>query len=240
MTFVTLFCIGQNKSGVAYYTKESKLNNEKLNNSDVKEELKKAISNVNETIGSNEYVLKFNPNFAKYQLVEKMNSDENSSFKNKLALAFSGFNGVAFFDKKIGHLIIKKEILDETFLITTKFEEMNWILTKEKLILNGLTCYKAKKVLIKEGRNGVIETEITVWYTPEINLPYGPDGFGGLPGLIIQLENGNIVTTLDKIEFVDKEIKITLPTKGKKLTEGEFNAFMKDFSMNREKYINKN
>lgn len=239
-TIISFLCIGQNKNGIAYYSKESKIsNNQLISSTKVNEEIKKAVSNIDENIRNNEYILEFNTYFGKYQLVKKLDSDESSSFKNKLALAFSGFNGVAFFDKKNGTIVVEKNVLDETLLITTKFEDIDWVLTKKKLILNGLTCYKAKRILKKEGRNGSFETEIIAWYAPEINLPYGPDGFGGLPGIIIQLENGNVVTTLKKIEFIDEEMIINLPTKGKKLSENEYNAFMKDFSMNREKYLKK-
>ena len=115
-----------------------------------------------------------------------------------------------------------------------------WELTKEKLIINDLTCYKATTVLKLQGRRGEILRPVLAWYTTDINLSAGPDGFGGLPGLIIQLEVNNVVTALKKIEFSDKPVDVKLPTKGKKMTEAEFDALMKDMVENRSKYYDKN
>ena len=61
-----------------------------------------------------------------------------------------------------------------------------------------------------------IEFTIEAWYTPEIPMPYGPIGYGGLPGLILQLERSHVI-------FIAKEITLN-PTGGikpiKELTEG--------------------
>jgi GLPGLI family protein len=81
-----------------------------------------------------------------------------------------------------------------------------------------------------------------VWYTPDISLPIGPDGFAGLPGLIVQIEKGQVITILDKIEFTNKNraVKIEIPTDGLKMSQDEFNALMKDMALNKMKYYNKN
>ena len=56
-----------------------------------------------------------------------------------------------------------------------------WKLLPEKKKLLNYTCQKAEMVF--RGRT------YTAWFTPEIPLNEGPGKFGGLPGLILQLNN---------------------------------------------------
>ena len=53
--------------------------------------------------------------------------------------------------------------------------------------------------------------------------PFGPIGYAGLPGVILELEARNYKYYATKINLnPKKEIKITKPTKGKKVTQEEF------------------
>jgi GLPGLI family protein len=233
--FISTYSIAQN--GNAFYVKRT--NNQvvtSIDNKEISNDVKKVVSKFSNTLKTFEYKLEFNPRFGAYKKIKKM---EDSSLKNKVALALSGFKGEVFFNRYKKEIINKKNVFGTDFLIVKNFDSIKWELTKEKLIINELICYKAKTKIQEEGRNGVREIEIVAWYTPDVNIPFGPDGYGGLPGLIIQLEKGNIVTVLHKIEFIDTKTNIELPTKGKVVTEKEFNAFMKDLVMNREKYYNK-
>lgn len=59
--------------------------------------------------------------------------------------------------------------------------DRNWnILTETKVILG----YEAQKAKIKYGGRNY-----TAWFTEEIPIPSGPYKFGGLPGLIVQIED---------------------------------------------------
>lgn len=55
----------------------------------------------------------------------------------------------------------------------------NWKLINETKTINSLVCKKAE--LNFKGRNW------TAWYSTEIPFPYGPNKFGGLPGLIVKI-----------------------------------------------------
>lgn len=54
----------------------------------------------------------------------------------------------------------------------------DWTLTDSVKTVCGYTCHQAKAGLY--GRTW------TVWYAPELPLPYGPYVLGGLPGLILE------------------------------------------------------
>ena len=74
----------------------------------------------------------------------------------------------------------------------------DWELTNETKDIDGYTCYKAvHKEFIQ--RSQTYRTS-TAWYTLDIPVPYGPAGFGGLPGLILELQYGNrVIYIADKI-----------------------------------------
>ncbi len=46
-------------------------------------------------------------------------------------------------------------------------------------------CYKATTIVENHRK---IKSEIVVWFTPEIPFQYGPKNYGGLPGLILALQ----------------------------------------------------
>lgn len=64
---------------------------------------------------------------------------------------------------------------------------------------------------------------ITAWYTPMIPASHGPDEFGGLPGLILELNTSNTTILCTKVVLNPKEeIAIEVPEKGKEVTKAEY------------------
>ena len=67
------------------------------------------------------------------------------------------------------------------------------------------------------------EEIIEAWYTMEIPVSNGPREFWGLPGLILELHDGNTTLLCSKIVLNPKEkIEIKAPKNGKKVTQKEF------------------
>jgi GLPGLI family protein len=222
------------QNGKAYYTKKASHNFvpiQESGNSNVNSLYK----SLNSSIDDMEFTLKFNNTIANYEYIKKLGIDENSS-RAEFNKVFSGYSGPYYYDFATNNVTRKHG----KYLIEKKMSTYEWVLTKEKLIINNLTCYKATTIVKQQGRRGELLKPAVAWYTTDINLSAGPDGFGGLPGLIIQLEFDKVVTTLKKIEFSDKPVIVKLPTKGKKMTEAEFDALMKDMVENRSKYYDKN
>ena len=64
---------------------------------------------------------------------------------------------------------------------------------------------------------------VTAWYTPQIPVSNGPGEYWGLPGLILEINEGR--TTILCTEIVlnpSEKIEITKPTKGDKVTRKEY------------------
>lgn len=67
------------------------------------------------------------------------------------------------------------------------------------------------------------EATITVWYTPEIPISQGPSDYWGLPGLVLEANNGRTALLCTKIVLNSEEkISIEAPKKGKEITQAEY------------------
>lgn len=67
------------------------------------------------------------------------------------------------------------------------------------------------------------EVTITAWYAPEIPVSQGPENYWGLPGLILEVSDGRTTILCSKVVLnVKDKVEIKAPTKGKKVTQAEF------------------
>ena len=88
------------------------------------------------------------------------------------------------------------------YIVTHNDRMGGWTLHNETKEIDGYTCYKATQHHVQYYTE--IEFTIEAWYTPEIPVPYGPTGFGGLPGLILQLERSHVIFVADKVTLNPK------------------------------------
>jgi len=71
------------------------------------------------------------------------------------------------------------------------------------------------------------EIEVVAWYTPEIPVSQGPEGYYGLPGLILEVSAGKTVMLCSKVVMNVKDKKeIKAPTKGKVVTQKEYDEIV--------------
>ena len=210
--------------GNAYYKKQLSSSTDSINNKHLKEALK--------SLKNREYQLTFNNTEAIYKEVKTLSINDNPIVE-AFVKGSSEFYGEVYFNPISKSIIHKKELSGSTFLIEKN--DINWILSKDTLKIDNYLCYKATTTRIIENSEGKHKLEITAWYAPEISLPYGPDGYGGLPGLILQLNNNGTITSLKKIEFFNEEdINISFSEKGKKISEDEFNRIVSKQYTNRK------
>jgi GLPGLI family protein len=68
---------------------------------------------------------------------------------------------------------------------------------------------------------------ITVWYTPEIPISQGPGPYWGLPGLILEVNTGRTAILCSKLILnPEKKEVVEEPSKGKKVTQAEYDEIM--------------
>ena len=67
------------------------------------------------------------------------------------------------------------------------------------------------------------EITITAWYTPEIPVSQGPEGYWGLPGLILEVNDGKTITLCSKVIMNSKDrVDIKASTKGKVISQKDY------------------
>lgn len=73
------------------------------------------------------------------------------------------------------------------------------------------------------------EVVVTAWFTPQIPIQNGPGEYGGLPGLILELNVDRTTLLCSKIVMNPKEtMDIQKPSKGKEVSREEFNRIVKE------------
>ncbi len=82
---------------------------------------------------------------------------------------------------------------------------------------------KEKKTNFMEGMDMPKEITITAWYTPEIPVNQGPETYWGLPGLILEVNDGKTIILCSKVVMNTKEkAEIKAPTNGKEISQKDY------------------
>lgn len=166
------------------------------------------------------YVLEANLLESKFEFVKRLDID---NFSNKRLIGRSGGNGVYYKNLKTKEKLHQKFYGDKKFLITEKFNQFKWNIYKESKMIGDYKCYKATtsysfySKLVDEN----FEVNITAWFTPEISLPFGPAGYDGLPGLVLETQIGGFYFVASKI-IINSGVDIKKPIDGEKLASKEY------------------
>jgi GLPGLI family protein len=168
------------------------------------------------------FILEFNGVESQFYLEDKLtNSDKDS----KLAIAMSDYDNLIYYntnDKEYFYNNRDESIFKkEEFLIKDSILG-NWKLSSESKNIQNFVCYKATNTIIYYEGERKFEKNIIAWYCPSLALPIGPYGYGGLPGLILELNIGEILFGIKKISQSENKIKIIKPSRGVVITRNEY------------------
>lgn len=82
-------------------------------------------------------------------------------------------------------------------LAVNKYEKSakiaNWVLETESKVIDNNLCYKATNIKIVKNSVGEFKFPVIAWYCPKIPISSGPNGYGNLPGLILELQVRNVI-----------------------------------------------
>lgn len=97
---------------------------------------------------------------------------------------------------------------------------------------------KEKKTNFMDNLEMPKDKIVTAWYTPEIPVNQGPDKYWGLPGLILEVNDGTTVILCSKVVLNPKtKTDIKAPTKGKLISQKEYDeTSLKKMQEMREMY----
>ncbi|WP_234994594.1 GLPGLI family protein [Pedobacter caeni] len=123
--------------------------------------------------------------------------------------------------------VLKKRIMGEDYLLNDTIPKVDWKIMHEVRNIAGYECRKAI------GRiNDTVY--VVAFYSDEILLRGGPEGFSGLPGMILGLAIPRYFTTWFATEvnaFANATANILPPSKGKKTeTEKDFKKLLEIYT----------
>jgi GLPGLI family protein len=174
-----------------------------------------------------------------YKEEEKLNAPNpqaNLGGMQVISVFGGGGSGSLYFKNlKEKRFVSKTDIMGKTFLIKDSIPNYQWQLTSETKNIGNYTCYKAsftKEVEIFTASFGKEESKepkktktvtTTAWYTPQISISNGPTFYQGLPGLILEINDGtNTIVCTEIILNPSEKITINEPDKGKVVTQSEY------------------
>lgn len=161
-----------------------------------------------------------------------------STFNFKGTLSENG----NFIDPKIYYkdkdsLYLLRPVDDADFgkLVVIENRDTKWVITNETKKIGKYICHKATSILVRDnGKAGIFNFPITAWFTPEIPFSFGPIGYGGLPGMILELQEGNVLYGCTKIKFnlPTKKINIIKPSIGTRIKLEDYNIKIRSLFIN--------
>jgi len=177
-----------------------------------------------------EFVLITNNREVIFKQKEKVNVDDISS---NLASILLGGNHVYYKNNDTKEFFYQTQAYGEYFIVN--INDVKWVLSKETKVIENYVCFKATSHYIVDNSKGVFKHKVTAWYAPEIPINFGPKGYHGLPGLILELQERNLNYVVSKISLnIKDKLIIEKPIKGTVLSQKQFDDLGKKIGDKRQ------
>jgi GLPGLI family protein len=130
------------------------------------------------------------------------------------------------------------------YKISRPYQNYNWTINDSNKVILGHRCLKATASweVYNSRTQKIRRATISVWFTRDIPLPFGPSDLNGLSGLVLEgsLENGRtLYATEIKEHYLDKSKILKEPEEGQVMTEAEYRKMLEQRS-NRVRQNNRN
>ena len=242
--FFTNLLLAQDFKGIATYKSQRKMNIE-MDSTHINDEMQKQMMAMLKKQFEKEYTLEFNNKESLYK--EAVNLDKPSSANTsgmQVIVAGTGDGDLLYKNIDENRYTNQSDLFGKIFLIQDELEQPEWKLEKETKNIGQYTCFKAtfKRMVSSSGmmtmsvnsdeeaeEPEVVEVEqtVTAWYTLEIPVKHGPGNYSGLPGLILEINDGSESILCSKIVINPNEgVNLEEPKKGKKVNQEEYEAVM--------------
>lgn len=207
------------------------------------------------------YVLYFSDSMSMYKLSPDENAPEpfaggegGGGFRR--SFNFGGGDGDLFKNFTSGLSTQATELGGKNFLITDTIKKQPWKISAETKEILGIMCRKATTKNTQPSFLGRTfnfnrnrpagdttarptpaaprEIEIVAWFAQTILAPVGPDSYGQLPGVILELDidNGTIVYKALTLKTTVEAKELKEPKKGKKVTRQEYVQLQRELMQN--------
>lgn len=239
LVMLTMTVAAQDFQGIATYKTHRKVD-VKLDSTQMNNEMQAQVMAMLKKQFEKTYKLTFNKEESIYKEEEQLGAPQPQGMV--VMVAESGGSDVLYRNSKEQRFTNQNEIFSKQFLIQDKLEQLDWKLGSETKNIGDYTCFKATLKQEREVMESGVsvnddkelsdevkteEIEIVAWYTPQIPVNTGPSNFHGLPGLILEVNDGSQTIICSKIVLNPKQkVKIVEPSKGKKVTQEKYDEIM--------------
>ena len=130
---------------------------------------------------------------------------------------------VLYVDVSSGARVEQRGFLSRTFLIRSEVDTPQWQITGEQGEFLG---YPVQQAIFQKDT-----VRVEAWFTPEIPAAVGPNGYGGLPGLILSLveDDGRRSFVATSVELGPLEDgALQPPTEGQPVTREEYSEIVRE------------
>lgn len=120
-------------------------------------------------------------------------------------------------------MVDEREFMTKLFLIKGQAAPFAWKIGNGQKQILGYLCMEATS---KDSVNA-----FTAWFTPQIQISNGPDEYGGLPGMILEVDinrGERVITATAITEHVVDPALLKEPTKGKQVTREEYREIVRE------------
>lgn len=233
-----VICISQEINGEAeYIIKESSedFKSTVLDDPDMDPKMREFIASKMQDELTKTYKLTFTKNLSKFEEVKKVNLDNHDA---DLSWSPYGIDISIYKNLAAKSVITEKDLMGKIFFVKDSLTTFKWKLTEETKTIGGKRCKKATVIIpVSKEEKAAYEQEkakhsaqttqffklkepvaknITAWYSTDLSVMHGPLEYNGLPGLILELTDGQSIMLCTKVKIesnkTNKEI-ITLPSK---------------------------
>ena len=224
---------------------------EEQKNEPIDPKLENAFKDAIKKAREKKYLLTFSKSESLYEEPKELEHPQNPADGFAITVAFSG-EGKKYINLKEKFVLEEADVFNKEFLIKEQLVPLYWKLVDETKKIGDYICFKAeliipvtekqikryeeflKKEAIKPALFKMEKPEdkvISAWYTPEIPVSFGPNNYWGLPGLILEVNDGEKITLCSKVSLNNKvKTKIKVPNIGKIVTQKEFDKIEKEKS----------
>ncbi len=257
LTLIVVHVNAQEFQGVATYKSKRKVEI-KLDSSQMSSEMHQQMMKMLNKQFEKTFILTFNKEESVYKEEEALAPPQPAGMQ--VVMVATGGADVLYKNTADQRYTNQNDLFGKIFLIKDKLQTTDWKLESETKNIGEYACFKATTTTERERREGGISVNgdkdlnadenkepemetitITAWYTPQIPVSTGPGNYHGLPGLILEVNDGTETVICSKIVLnPDDGIDISEPKKGKEVTQAEFDDIMeKKMKEMRERYDSK-
>ena len=246
ISLVSFALNAQNFSGKAIYktSRKSTISFDNEKNPGMSDEMQKQIQARIQKMNQKTFILNFDQKTSTYKEDVQLDAPKSQiGGAGVMVMSFGGSGNGSIYFKNINEkrFVNQTEIMGKRFLVKDSLPNYQWNLSTETKNIGNYTCYKATftrtvediQMVFEDGEskeNKIKKTvTTTAWYTPQVPVSNGPDNYQGLPGLILEINDGERLIVCTEIVLNPSEkIEVKAPEKGEIVSQAAYDKIQEE------------